>query len=218
MIEKERLFADRERLAWHLASDVAAALRRLVAANGKATLAVSGGETPKLFFDKLSRMGIPWGSVTVTLVDERRVPEASERSNARLVRAHLLKDKAAAASFVPLYENPAAAELPPFDIVVLGMGVDGHTASFFPGGDNLATALDPQTTERIVTMVAPGASEPRLTFTLPVLTDTGYLVLHIEGPEKRKVLDMALKDGPVETMPVRAVLRSQTPLTLYWCR
>lgn len=218
MIEKERLFADRERLAWHLASDVAAALRRLVAANGEATLAVSGGETPKLFFDKLSHMGLPWASVTVTLVDERQVPETSQRSNAGLVRAHLLKDKAAAARFVPLYENPAAAELPPFDIVILGMGTDGHTASFFPGGDNLATALDPQTTERIVTMVAPGAGEPRLTFTLPVLTDTGYLVLHIEGAAKRKVLDMALKDGPAEAMPVRAVLRSKTPLTLYWCR
>jgi len=218
VIEKERLFADRERLAWHLASDVASALRRLIAANGKATLAVSGGETPKLFFDKLSRMGIPWGSVTVTLVDERQVPEESERSNARLVRTHLLKDKAAAASFVPLRENPAAADLPPFDIVVLGMGVDGHTASFFPGGDNLATALDPGTKERLVTIMAPAAGEPRLTFTLPVLTDTGYLVLHIEGPEKRKVLDLALKDGPVEAMPVRAVLRSQTPLTLYWCR
>lgn len=218
MIEKERLFADRERLAWHLASDVAAALRRLVETNGKATLAVSGGETPKLYFDKLSHMGLPWASVTVTLADERQVPETSERSNARLVRAHLLKDKAAAARFVPLFENPTAAELPPFDIVILGMGTDGHTASFFPGGDNLATALDPQTTKRVVTMVAPGAGEPRLTFTLPVLTDTGYLVLHIEGAEKRKVLDMALKDGPAEVMPVRAVLRSQTPLTLYWCR
>jgi len=218
MIERERLFADRERLAWHLASDVAAALSRLLAANGKATLAVSGGETPKLFFDKLSQMGIAWASVTVTLVDERQVPEASERSNARLVRMHLLKDKAAAARFVPLYGNPAAAELPPFDIVILGMGADGHTASFFPGGDNLAAALDPETKERIVTMTAPGAGDPRLTFTLPVLTDTGYLVLHIEGPEKRNVLDMALKDGPDETMPVRAILRSKTPLTLYWCR
>jgi 6-phosphogluconolactonase len=218
MIEKERLFADRERLAWHLASDVAGALRRLVAANGKATLAVSGGETPKLFFDKLSHMGTPWQAVTVTLVDERQVPETSERSNARLVRAHLLKDKAAAARFVPLYDNPEAAELAPLDIVILGMGNDGHTASFFPGGDNLASALDPETKARIVTMTAPGAGEPRLTFTLPVLTDTGYLVLHIEGPEKRKVLDMALQDGPAEIMPVRAVLRSKTPLTLYWCR
>ncbi len=218
MIEKERLFAGRERLAWHLASDVASALRRLIAANGKATLAVSGGETPKLFFEKLSGMGIPWTAVTVTLVDERQVPETSERSNARLVRAQLLKDKAAPARFVPLYDNPAAVELPPFDIVILGMGTDGHTASFFPGGDNLAVALDPETKERIVTITAPAAGEPRLTFTLPVLTDTGYLVLHIEGPEKRKVLDLALKDGPVEAMPVRAVLRAKTPLTLYWCR
>ncbi len=111
---------------------------------------------------------------------------------------------------MPLYENPAAAELPPFDVVILGMGTDGHTASFFPGGDNLATALDPETTERIVTMTAPGAGEPRLTFTLArPHSIRGYLVLHIEGAEKRKVLDTALKDGPVEAMPIRAVLRSQ---------
>ena len=218
MIAAERLFADRERLAWHLASDICSALRRLIEANGKATLAVSGGSTPILFFDKISQMGIPWSHVTVTLVDERQVPETSERSNARLVREHLLKNKAAEARFVPLFDNPQAEAAAPFDVVVLGMGNDGHTASFFPGGDTLAEALDPKTARRIVEMNAPGAGEPRLTFTLPVLLEAGYLILHIEGPEKRAVLDKALAEGPAGEMPVRAILRGKTPVTLYWCR
>ena len=97
------------------------------------------------------------------------------------------------------------------------MGGDGHTASFFPGGDNLGEALNPKTGKRIVQMSAPAADEPRLTFTLPALLDASLLCLHIEGQEKRDVLNQALAEGPVEAMPIRAVLRSKKPLTLYWC-
>ncbi|MBI2718035.1 MAG: 6-phosphogluconolactonase [Rhizobiales bacterium] len=214
----ERLFADRERLAWHLASDVAGALRRTIAEKGKATLAVSGGATPRLFLEKLSQMGIPWPQVTATLVDERQVSEDSERSNARLVRTSLIQNKAAAARFAPLYENPSAADVLPLDVVVLGMGNDGHTASFFPGGDRLAEALDPAAAPAVIEMIAPGAGEPRLTFNLSALQSASVLMLHIEGPEKRKTLERALGEGPVSEMPVRAVLRSHIPLTLYWCR
>ena len=91
MIEAERIFEARETLAETLARDVADELARAIEAKGRATLAVSGGTTPKLFFEKLSMIDIPWSRVSVTLVDERQVPESSERSNARLVRAHLLQ-------------------------------------------------------------------------------------------------------------------------------
>ena len=217
MIEAERVFGARAALADALASDVADELRRAIAAKGKATLAVSGGSTPKLFFDKLSEIDLPWQRVTVTLVDERQVPESSERSNARLVREHLLRNKAAAAHFVPLFENAAADSSLPFDVTILGMGSDGHTASFFPKADRLKEAIDSGTSRRLIEITAPGAGEPRLTFTLPVLEASGRLALHIEGADKKKVLDQALADGPQEDMPVRAILRSATPLTLYWC-
>lgn len=217
LIEAERMFDTRAALAEGLARDVAEELRRAIAAKGKAVLAVSGGSTPKLFFETLSAMELPWARVSVTLVDERQVPEESERSNARLVRAHLLKDKAAAAAFVPLFGNPQAEHVAPLDVAVLGMGNDGHTASFFPGGDRLAEALDPRSAETLIALSAPGAGEPRLTFTLPVLLAAGRLFLHIEGAEKRQVLAAALGDGPAEDMPVRAVLRSSAPVTLYWC-
>lgn len=217
MIEAERIFEAREALAEGLARDVADELARAIEAKGRATLAVSGGTTPKLFFDKLSMIDIPWSRVSVTLVDERQVPESSERSNARLVRAHLLQNRAAAARFVPLVDNPDAAKLPAFDVAVLGMGNDGHTASFFPGGDTLSEAIDAETPKRLIAISAPGAGEPRLTFTLPVLESAGRLALHIEGAEKKQVLAKALAAGPEEDMPVRAVLRSAAPVTLYWC-
>ncbi len=217
LIEAERIFEAREALAETLARDVADELERAIEAKGRATLAVSGGTTPKLFFEKLSRIDIPWHRVSVTLVDERQVPETSERSNARLVRMHLLTNRAASARFIPLAGNPDAEKVPAFDVAILGMGSDGHTASFFPGGDRLAEALDADSGKRLIQMTAPGAGEPRLTFTLPVLEQAGRLALHIEGAEKKQVLKKALSEGPAEDMPVRAVLRSAAPVTLYWC-
>jgi 6-phosphogluconolactonase len=217
VIEAERIFDSREALAESLARDVADELTRAVEAKGKATLAVSGGSTPKLFFEKLSHIDIPWSRVSVTLVDERQVPDTSERSNARLVRTHLLQDRAAVAHFIPLAANPDAEKVPPFDVAILGMGNDGHTASFFPGGDRLAEALDETASARLIEINAPGAGEPRVTFTLPVLQSAGRLKLHIEGLEKKDVLRKALGHGPREEMPVRALLRSAAPMTLYWC-
>ncbi len=217
MIVAERTFAGWKELALALAADVAHVLGRCVTEKGWAVLAVSGGRTPQLFLEELSQANIPWAQVTVTLVDERQVSESSERSNARLVRSSLIQNKAAAARFVPLFNNPEAAQFGRFDAVVLGMGADGHTASFFPGGDSLAEALDPKTPRRVVEINAPAADERRLTFTLPVLLSSGFIALHIEGEEKRAVLNAALENGPTEHMPIRALLRAEVPVTLYWC-
>ena len=217
MIAKERLFESRGSLSSALATDVANALQHHVMSKGKACLAVSGGTTPKLFFETLSRIDIPWSKITITLVDERQVPETNPRSNAKLVRENLLQNRAAGAEFIPLFDNPDADKTTALDVVVLGMGSDGHTASLFPGGDHLSEAIDPKTEKRIVEISAPAAGEPRLTFTARALLEASLLCLHIEGQEKRKVLDLALAEGPVEAMPVRAILRSKKPLTLYWC-
>lgn len=218
MIAARHCFPDRGSLAKQLARDVAEALRQSVAAKGSGVIAVSGGSTPGLFFEELSRADLDWRHVTVTLVDERQVLETSSRSNAKLVRQHLLKNRAARANFVPLYDNPGAANIPPFDIAVLGMGSDGHTASFFPHAGRLSEALDNNTAMRLIAIEAPGAGEPRLTFTLPALLEARLLCLHIEGENKRHVLEEALKEGPVEAMPVRAILRADKPVSLYWCK
>ena len=103
----------------------------------------------------------------------------------------------------------------PLDVAILGMGNDGHTASFFPGGDNLHEALTVE--GPVVAIEAPGAGEPRVTLTLRQLLAARALYLHIEGEEKVKTLEQAEAEGPVEDMPVRAILRqTQTPLTIYW--
>ncbi len=225
-----RSFGTREDLALALAEAVAGHLNDGIAARGAASLALSGGSTPGRFFSALGRRReVDWSRVTVTLVDERWVAETEPRSNAGLVNEKLLQGPAASAHFVPLYSGgtePDAAAIArtnmqlsgvpmPFDAVILGMGNDGHTASFFPGGDTLAAALTGE--GPAIAIRAPGAGEPRVTLVLPVLLRTTGLYLHIEGEEKAATLERAMGEGPVEEMPVRAVLRqSTTPLSVFW--
>lgn len=228
----QHTFANGAALAEALALELAGRLQQAIARQGRALIAVSGGSTPKQLFEQLSRHALDWSKVYVTLVDERWVPESSERSNARLVKAMLLRHAAASAHFVPLHEagqdSPEAglvylqarlAALPArFDAVVLGMGGDGHTASFFPGGDHLTQALDLDGRQRLWPMRAEGAGEPRITFSLPALLDTDALYLHIEGDAKREVFQQAeTGEGAGAHYPIRAVLTQQrTPLSVYW--
>ncbi|NOZ32119.1 MAG: 6-phosphogluconolactonase [Alphaproteobacteria bacterium] len=224
-------FPDAETLAEALATKVATALTEGIKARGRASILLSGGSTPKRFFAALSRRPLDWSNVGVSLVDERWVPPTSDRSNGALVKENLLAGPAAAATLVPLYVRAENIEdglrqvtknlgnLPrPFDAVILGMGNDGHTASFFPGGDNLTAALDPATQGELIPMRAPGAGEPRVTFTLARLLETRNLILHIQGQEKADTLKRALGSGAVSDMPVRAVLRQTDPApVIYWC-
>lgn len=222
-------YDNREKLAEALALGVAAVLAGGIATRGSALLAVSGGSTPALFFERLSQVDIEWAKVTITLVDERFVLPQSPRSNAGMVYRHLLKGHALAANFLPLVsihgdflDNLAALErtfatLAVLDAAILGMGTDGHTASFFPGGDHLAQAIDPAGKHRVIAMNAPGAGEPRITLALPYLLEARLLALHVEGAEKRRVLDAALAGGPLEAMPVRAVLAgAKERLQIFW--
>ncbi len=204
-----------EFLAAGLAADVAAALTARLQRSGGAALAVPGGATPVKFLRALSRQKLDWPRITITLTDERRVPEDSPRRNARLVRENLLHGEAASARFIPL--DPAneaeIAALAPYAAIVLGMGLDGHTASLFPHGDRLAQALaGPRAVE---TITAPAAEEPRFTLTLPILLGADFLALLIEGNAKFVALNAAMHPGEIADMPVRGVL-ARAP-RIYWC-
>ncbi len=225
-------FTDCQAQAQALAERIAEGLRTALAERGRALLAVSGGSTPKAFFAKLSQQALDWARVQITLVDERWVPPSDERSNARLVKSLLLQGPASAAVFVPLYSDAPTPEQGlaasraridalslPFDAVVLGMGDDGHTASFFPGGDHLSEALELHGSARVLPMRAAGAGEPRITLSLPTLLQTRALVLLVSGERKRDVLaDARLGLGNAQHYPIRAILTQQrVPVAVYWC-
>ena len=215
-----REFGNGEELAQGLAEWTAERLRSAIAARGVALLIVSGGKSPARFFELLSDMALDWTRVHVTLADERRVADDSPRSNARLVREKLLRNRAAAASFTPLADvrlpadqelaaaSARMANLPlPADIVILGMGDDGHTASWFPGAEGLADAMDAGARQFVAPIVAPDAPEPRLTLTGRIILRARAIALEIEGGAKLATFAAALEPGPEEAMPIRAVLR-----------
>jgi 6-phosphogluconolactonase len=223
-------FANDTALAESFAQTVAANLRAAVDARGQALIGLSGGSTPREFLKHLSNQELDWNRVTITLCDDRWVPPTSDRSNEHLLRETLLRNKAANATFAPLYvdapdpesalsrvQENVAKLASPFDVIVLGMGSDGHTASLFPGGDHLADASNPTTTARVLPMRAPDAPEPRITLTLPALIDTRALYLHIEGPDKKTVFERAMMSDDSRA-PIRTVLKASrvTPI-VYWC-
>ncbi|MHA6347019.1 6-phosphogluconolactonase [Roseivivax sp. CAU 1761] len=213
-------YADREMLCINLADRIASELRRALSAGERASLAVPGGTSPGPVFDDLCSVALDWDRVDVMLTDERWVDESSARSNTRLLRERLLVDKAAAAHLVPLYAAAAEPEARleelsagiapclPLSVLLLGMGADMHTASLFPGADRLAEALSPKAPP-LVAMRAPGAPEPRITLSAPVLD--GALAKHvlIFGAEKRRALEAARGKSP-EAAPINAVLDGAT--------
>lgn len=226
----EFIFRDSETLVAELADRIGQSLLKSIVAHGRASLAVSGGSTPKPLFRRLSAVDIPWREVVITLVDERWVDPSEPDSNERLVRHYLLQDRAAAATFIGLKNSsPTAAQgeaeceqelrkIPqPFTVLILGMGNDGHTASLFPGSAQLAAATDMNSGKNCMAVTPADAPHERMTLTLPAILKTEEIILHITGSEKKAVLAKAQEAGPAEEMPVRFVLRQQErPVWVYW--
>ena len=210
----------------HIAHGLSAGLNE----RGYASLAVSGGTTPKPMFAALSHVDLAWGKVVVLLVDERWVDISDKDSNENLVRSHLLQDKAAAAVFIGMKTGAATAaagekecgerlkRIPmPYDVMVLGMGGDGHTASLFPGAPKLSRAVDMASGLMCAAIVPAQAAHERMTLTLPVILNSREIVVHITGAEKLKVYERAISEGPLEEMPIRHVLRQEkVPVTVFW--
>ncbi|MEI9995565.1 MAG: 6-phosphogluconolactonase [Rhizomicrobium sp.] len=215
-----------------LAGEIAARLGSGVAQSGRASFVVSGGTTPGPLYDMLSARAVPWTDVTVTLSDERWVDPTSERSNEHLIRTRLLVGAAAQAQFVPLktmhlhaaeaepHADSALSAMPrPFDVVLLGMGDDGHTASLIPGSVGLARALD--TTDaalaRAVDPPRSSAMGERMTLTLRALLDARWIALLIRGQAKLDAYRHALAGHDVDEAPVRAVLhQAAVPVSVFW--
>ena len=208
-------YPDREMMMIDLANQLAGELNGALMNPPHASFAVPGGSTPGPVFDTLSAADLHWDRIHVMLTDERWVPEDSDRSNTRLVRERLLTNRAAMAQYVPLcaetgtpeeaIDDLAAGLAPelPISVLLLGMGADGHIASLFPGADRLADALDDRAPP-LMAMRAPGAPEPRVTLTAPVLAGAMSTHILITGAEKRETLERA-RHAKRDEMPVRVV-------------
>ena len=224
-------------LAEHLAGEIALEINEAIVDKGKAIVAFSGGSTPKPLFEALVDHDIDWSNVIVTLVDERWVDESHELSNALFLRENLLQHLSDEVSFVPLY-HPALSLEESFDtviktycertgssvrqprkldIVILGMGGDGHTASFFPDASNIASLVDANDSSFLATCESPSTQVPRITWTLNTLLNTSFLALHFTGCSKRQVFEQALVAGAHTELPIRsAIFQDMVPLNIYY--
>lgn len=219
-------YADSDILWMDLANLIAGELNRGLMIHDRVSLAVPGGTTPGPIYDILSALSLDWERVDILLTDERWVPEDDPRSNARLLREHLLVGKVAPAKFLPYYTGGTEPDvdladiaakvraLCPLSFVLLGMGTDMHTASLFPGADRLAKALGPNAPE-LLAIRAPGIEEPRVTLSAEVLNGAMNKHLVILGDEKRAALERAADIGDPMRAPVAAVLDG---LTVHWAR
>ena len=202
-------YPDAEMMMMTLADRLAGEISNCLAAHDHASLAVPGGTTPGPVFDTLSGASLNWDRVHVLLTDERRVAADHERSNERLLRQRLLRDKAEAATFVRLMPGEGdlasliAPELP-LSILLLGMGTDMHTASLFPGSPQLDAALA-DNAPPVMEVDAPEGLEPRVTLTGPVLKGAMSIHVVITGDTKKAAVEKARLLSPREA-PIAAVL------------
>lgn len=223
-------FASPEAMASRVADIVAAQLQFAACNEGRGDLAVSGGSTPKLLYQEIAQRRLDWDRIALTLVDERWVSAGDERSNESFIRAAFRQSPVK--QIFGLYNGaPSAKEAvadialvlsarkKPIDVAILGMGPDGHTASWFPHADGLDAALTGKASVCAIhakQSVVTGANVERMTLTCSTLKEARIIILLIAGDEKRLALDKALQPGPVEDMPVRAILRARPDLWVCW--
>ncbi|WP_100640807.1 6-phosphogluconolactonase [Alteromonas facilis] len=224
----EQHFASKEALVEEFAQQISTILAQAVATKGEASLVVSGGSTPLPLFQALSHAEIDWSNVVITLADERWVDNTDSASNEKLVRENLLVGNAAQAKFFALktaHENAEDAvetltqsdQQPqiPFDVLILGMGEDAHTASLFPCCDQIEQGLDMQSGNTFIATQPKTAPHQRMSYTLPALVSAKNIFLHLTGEKKLSVLKQALEAKSASEKPIKAVV-DQTDVTLMW--
>lgn len=222
-------FTQRSELDNALADKVADILVEAVKNKGKASIAVSGGSTPKGFFSVLSKKDLPWKEITVTLADERWVDIADDASNTKLVHENLLQNNAVEANFFHIKQGEqltvevladlnlaAGTTVLPFDVLILGMGEDGHTASLFPCSEEIHSALS-RDASPLLKVTPKTAPHDRITFSLAYLAQSKNTFLHICGEGKKTVLEKAITGDETTEMPIRAFLHHPSLMTnVYW--
>lgn len=211
-------FETKDILEDSLADELLIVLGEAIEKYGNATLLVSGGSTPKGLFKKLSERKFQWKKMTIGLVDERFVTNSSEYSNEKLIRETLLKNEASEATLIPMVFDDSNEEkntvlvrnaynkFDRLDVVILGMGDDGHTASIFPNDPESEIAL--KTKEIIVSTKAPNYPTHRITCSIDFLKRANRTFLFITGETKFQVL----KDSNDKNYPIALFYNQNTDI------
>ncbi|MFT4811022.1 MAG: 6-phosphogluconolactonase [Paraglaciecola sp.] len=221
-------FRTTEQLNTAFSRKITKLLRDGIEENGRASLVVSGGKTPADLFSLLSKSNLDWDKVDISLADERWVDNTDDASNEKMLRAKLLINNAANANFVPLKTQHGDAEdavltctenlqkmRTPFDVLILGMGEDGHTASLFPCSDQIAQGLDLESSNSFIAVQPTTAPNQRMSLTLPALLNSNQIFLHVTGESKKDVINTVLSDDDPLVMPIRAVINN-ADVELLW--
>jgi len=219
MMNNLHSFKTADMLTDTLSQNITKNLQDSIDRTGRASLIVSGGSTPKPLFEKLSHIDIEWEKVNIGLCDERWVNALHVDSNEKLVKEHLLQDKASKASFISMYIDGIKAEdasltckenieanLLPFTVIILGMGADAHTASLFPNNSKLAEGLDLENDSMCISMQPSDALHVRMSLTRKAILSAQNLYLHFEGESKFAVYNKALNGNNILNMPIRSIL------------
>jgi 6-phosphogluconolactonase len=222
-------FNSQPELAEDLAFNVLRELQTAINEKGLAVIAFSGGSTPLALFRSLVRQQWDWSNVVITLVDERWVDQSNPLSNAEFIKVHLLDKLQGKPRFVSLYRdefklacnddarelvlsdycsatNSSPVALAKFDVAILGMGDDGHTASYFPDADNITDLLNPDNQQPLQCCHSQSSCVQRITWSLAILLNSAYLALHIVGSNKLNVFNRALESQNTLQMPIRTML------------
>lgn len=218
-------------LAEAVAGDVEFIIESALDARGSAMVALPGGSTPRPAFQKLAKAKLDWKKVVIVPTDDRLVPMSDDLSNVKLLAQNFLPlgarvvPIAAEIEDYKLAGNSADArlqELPwPADLVWLGMGADGHTASIFAGPD-LQDALEAPKARRAVGVLPDPlpaeAPVPRVTLTRSSILAARTLLITVIGQKKRDLLEQAIADGHSSRLPIGRVLaEAEQPIDIHWC-
>lgn len=220
---------DAAEMATGLADCLAEAIERGVAERGQACLALAGGSTPVAAYELLDQRSLPWDRVTLLPTDERWVGPNDALNNARMLREQLSHAGASGCRIIQLADTSRPPEqaldgletllngLPrPFDLVLLGMGTDGHTASLFPDDPEIESNLASK--RPAVPAHPPSQPTARVSLTPLRLSETRKAVLAISGRSKRDVLTRALSCDPDDAPPIaRTAARLKSPIHIHWC-
>ena len=179
----------------NLSQSIADSLSSSINLNSYASLVVCGGSSPLPIYDNLSNKDLDWSKVSIFLGDDRVVPPDHPDSNNNLIQLHLLKNKASSASFYPLNDSKITIQdmRCPFDVVLLGLGDDGHFASLFPDQLNHLSAFDINAAPDFIYSDQPlgTPSYKRISMNLSMLLNAKRCILLVPSDEKRNIVEQA---------------------------